>query len=131
RSARAHPSSRSVPARRRGRETPPTCGPGARATARQDRDRDRDRGTRRMKRKSEKIFEDLRKRVSGNLARLRTAQGISQMGLADLAGLHWRHLQKIEAGDSNVTLVTMARLASGLGVDPRELLGTAPERGST
>src|SRR5262249_10581535 len=85
-----------------------------------------------MKKKSEKVYQDLRRRVAKSLARLRIAQGLSQMGLSDLTGLHWRHLQKIEAGDSNVTLITMARLASGLGVDPRELIdGTLHIRSST
>jgi transcriptional regulator with XRE-family HTH domain len=78
-----------------------------------------------MKKKSEKIYQVLRRRMSSNLARLRAAQGLTQTGLADMTGLHFRHVQKIEAGESNVTLLTMARLASGLGVDPRELIGTA------
>ena len=78
-----------------------------------------------MKRKSEKIFHELRRRVGENLYRLRTARGLTQLELAEAAGLHWRHLQKIEAGESNATLVTMARLADGLRVDALELMAAA------
>jgi transcriptional regulator with XRE-family HTH domain len=79
-----------------------------------------------MRKKSEKIYQDLRRRVSLNLSRLRAAQRLTLMQLGEAAGLHFRHLQKIEAGDTNVTLNTIARLASGLGVDPWELVAAAP-----
>ena len=82
-----------------------------------------------MKKKSEKTFKDLRRRVARNLRRLRAAQGISHGELSELTGLHSRHLQKIEAGNSNVTLVTMACLASGLGVSPGELIATGRSKG--
>jgi transcriptional regulator with XRE-family HTH domain len=75
-----------------------------------------------VKKKSEKIFQDLRHRVARNLARLRTSRGFTFEMLGNRAGLHWRHLQKIEAGESNVTLVTIARLADGLAVDVTELM---------
>ena len=41
---------------------------------------------------------------------------------------HWR---KIENGEVDVTLNTLARLAEALEVDPAELLGPAPRRRST
>jgi len=78
-----------------------------------------------MKKKSEKVFHELRRRVGKNLCRLRAARGLTQLALAEAAGLHWRHLQKIEAGESNATLVTMARLADGLRVDALELMAAA------
>jgi DNA-binding Xre family transcriptional regulator len=37
-------------------------------------------------------------------------------------GLHWRLWQKVEAGDNNITLGTIARIAEALEVDPRDLL---------
>ena len=40
---------------------------------------------------------------------------------AELAGVHPRHLQKIEAGRVNVTLLTVAWLGVALGVPTREL----------
>jgi transcriptional regulator with XRE-family HTH domain len=78
-----------------------------------------------VKKKSEKVFQDLRKRVAQNLARLRSERGLTFEKLGNRAGLHWRHLQKIEAGESNVTLVTIARLADGLAVDALELIHRA------
>ena len=79
-----------------------------------------------MKKKREKMFEDLRSRVSLNVSKLRAAQRLTLVQLGAGAGLHWRHIQKIEAGEGNVTLVTIARLARGLEVDPYELVATAP-----
>lgn len=37
-------------------------------------------------------------------------------GLNERSGVDWRHIHKIEAGTLNVTLVTLHRLAKGLGV---------------
>ena len=51
---------------------------------------------------------------------------ISRAGLADRADVHLRHLQEIEAGEVNVTLDTIARLARGLGVSSYQLLAEAP-----
>lgn len=75
-----------------------------------------------MKTKSERVFGELRRYVAVNVGRLRAEQGLTFATLAGSAGLHWRHVQKIEAGDSNVTLVTIARLAQGLDVDPLTLM---------
>ena len=75
--------------------------------------------------KSKKMFHELRRRLGENLCRVRAARGLTQMELADASGLHWRHVQKIEAGESNVTLVTMARLADGLQVDAMTLMAAA------
>jgi len=78
-----------------------------------------------MKKKSEKIYQVLRRRVSMNVARLRAERGFSQTELSELTGLHVRHLQKIEAGEANATIDTLTRLSRGLGVDPRELIAPA------
>jgi XRE family transcriptional regulator, regulator of sulfur utilization len=81
-----------------------------------------------MKKKSEKVFQDLHRRVARNLARLRAEQGLTFEALAACTGLHLRHLQKIEAGESNVTLDTIAHLAKGLDVDAHELMTKPPAR---
>lgn len=36
--------------------------------------------------------------------------------------MHWRHWQKIEAGEVNATLHTLSRLCDALSVDVRDLL---------
>ena len=77
--------------------------------------------------KSAKLSQELRKRLSQNLTRLRSAQGLSRAGLAARAAVHLRHLEKIEAGEVNVTIDTITRLARGLGVDSHELLAKAPK----
>lgn len=60
---------------------------------------------------------DLQSRVGRNLRILRERQHLTQDNLACLAGLATRHLQKIEAGEVNVTLRTVAKLCVALKVD--------------
>ena len=75
-----------------------------------------------MKKKSEKLLHELKRRISRNVARLRAAGGLTFESLGKRAGLHPRHVQKIEAGEFNATLETMARLAEGLDVDAFDLM---------
>ncbi len=64
----------------------------------------------------------LRRRIATNVRRLRTEQEISAVDAAESVGLHWRLWQKVEAGDNNITLFTLVRIAEALDVDPRDLL---------
>jgi len=64
----------------------------------------------------------LRRRIATNVRRLRSEQKLSAIAAAESVGLHWRSWQKVEAGDSNITLATLVRVAEALDVDPRELL---------
>ncbi len=63
------------------------------------------------------ISADLQAQVGANLHRFREKQGLTQEHLAHAAGLATRHLQKIEAGQVNVTLRTLGRLGSALNVE--------------
>jgi transcriptional regulator with XRE-family HTH domain len=63
-----------------------------------------------------------RKILAVNLRRLRAEQGISQEGLADLAGLHRTYVGSIERSERNVSIDNIAKLAHALGVEARELL---------
>jgi transcriptional regulator with XRE-family HTH domain len=56
-----------------------------------------------------------------NVRRLRAERAISAVDASELVGMHWRMWQKIEAGDTNVTLRNLARVAKALRVDVREL----------
>jgi hypothetical protein len=38
--------------------------------------------------------------------------------------IHWRLWQKVEAGDTNITIRALARIAAALDVDPRDLLAS-------
>jgi len=71
--------------------------------------------------KGEKVYAALRNRIARNLARERRAQRLTFEELGRRSGLHWRHVQKVEAGDANITLLTIARLVDGLGVDAEVL----------
>ncbi|ARJ05647.1 transcriptional regulator [Cnuibacter physcomitrellae] len=47
---------------------------------------------------------------------------INQMELAELAGLHFTNLGKIERGQANPSLHTILRIAGALNVDPARLV---------
>jgi transcriptional regulator with XRE-family HTH domain len=62
--------------------------------------------------------------------RLRTARGLSQEGLAELAGVHRTYVGGIERGERNVSLLSIDRLAVALSVPPSTLMAEAErERG--
>jgi len=72
-------------------------------------------------------------RIFGERVRAqRLALGISQETLAELSGLHWTALGKIERGLRNPSLHNIVKIASGLAVDPAVLLTglTAADVGS-
>lgn len=54
--------------------------------------------------------------VGANLRRLRRDVGLSQEGVAGRAGLSRRMIVKLEAGDTNISLANLDRLAEALGV---------------
>lgn len=64
--------------------------------------------------------------VSQNVRRLRNAAGISQSALADKSGVSRRMLVAIEAGENNVSLATLDRVAEALEVAFSDLI-QAPE----
>jgi transcriptional regulator with XRE-family HTH domain len=68
----------------------------------------------------------LRDRLRFNLRALRQARGLTVQSAAALAKVHWRHWQKIEAGEINVGLQTLQRLAQAMKVDAADLLRDPP-----
>jgi len=52
--------------------------------------------------------------------------GITVEEAAHRGGLHWRHWQKVEAGEVNVTLETLALLADALQASISDLVRRAP-----
>ncbi len=50
------------------------------------------------------------------------ALGLTLAAAAERAGMDWRHWQKVEAGEVNVTLRTLVRLAEALGLEEAALL---------
>ncbi len=58
----------------------------------------------------------------GNVRRLRTARGLTQDKLSELAGLNIRTVQKIEAGETNILITTAARIQKALDCDWGKLM---------
>lgn len=56
----------------------------------------------------------------------REAHGWSQEHLADLAGLHWSGLSRLERGGTVPTLVTVVKIQQALGVTGSDLLDGLP-----
>jgi transcriptional regulator with XRE-family HTH domain len=70
-------------------------------------------------------------RVLGERIRARRlALGLSQESLAEQSGIHWTFLGQVERGRRNLSLHNLLKIASGLEVDPGELVRglEAPER---
>jgi transcriptional regulator with XRE-family HTH domain len=57
-----------------------------------------------------------------NLRIARASRGWSQEDLADRAGLHRTYVGAIERGERNITLATLERLATALGLEITDLL---------
>jgi len=51
----------------------------------------------------------------------RSGRGLTQEAAAEAAGLTWRHLQRVEAGDVNVTVLTLLRLVTAYSSDLDQL----------
>jgi len=64
-------------------------------------------------------------RLGAAIRTSRLATGSSQERFADAISMHRAYYSAIERGEKNITIVTLARLADGLGVKPSELLAAA------
>jgi transcriptional regulator with XRE-family HTH domain len=71
----------------------------------------------------------LLERVAVNVRRLREAQELTQQEAADQAEIALRMWQAIESAESNLTVLTLARVSAGLDVDPAELFGRVANPG--
>ena len=71
-----------------------------------------------------KSIETARKRFARKLKTERLARGISQEGLAELAGLHRTYVGSVERGERNIAVDNMESLANAMGLDISDLLKT-------
>jgi transcriptional regulator with XRE-family HTH domain len=62
------------------------------------------------------------KQLGDNVRRERTARGLTQQKLAELADLNIRNLQRIEAGELDVVLRTAVRIRKALNCPWERLL---------
>jgi transcriptional regulator with XRE-family HTH domain len=60
--------------------------------------------------------------VGARLAEFRGMRNLTQLVLAESAGVALKYIQRVEAGGQNLTLRSLVRLAQALGVDAIELL---------
>ena len=82
----------------------------------------RRRRTERQRHYQTATYEGLLTTLGGNVRTLRESRGWTQERAASECEMSTRLLQRIEAGDCNATLVTLARLCDGFGVSPAVLL---------
>lgn len=61
------------------------------------------------------------KTIGRNVRYYRLLNDLTQERLAHLSGINVRHLQKIEAGEVNLTIRTIHRLCEALGIQPGSL----------
>lgn len=67
-------------------------------------------------------MEDIRTRFGKHLRKIRESKGLTQEGLADLAGMHFTYIGQIERGKRNPSLINLERLAKALKIDAGKLL---------
>lgn len=65
---------------------------------------------------------DLVRDVGRRISEVRAAKGWTQEKFAEALGIELRNVQRLESGRANVTLSTLGRVATKLGVRPAELL---------
>jgi len=65
---------------------------------------------------------DLQRTVGRNLRRYREARGLSQEAFAEVVGVHRTYMGGLERGERNLTLRSLERIATIIGVDPLKLL---------
>lgn len=64
--------------------------------------------------------------VAARARRLRMTADLTQEAMAERFGCTLRHYQRMETGEANMSLRTIARLAEALSVHPARLLSQAP-----
>lgn len=70
---------------------------------------------------------DIRQLVGANVRKYRVSAGISQEELAAQMDVDQGYVSRLEAGDRNPTIATIAEVARALGIGP-SLLFEAPEQ---
>jgi transcriptional regulator with XRE-family HTH domain len=64
----------------------------------------------------------LRDTLAKNMRRLRAARGLTQEALAHDCGINRTYLSAVERSERNISIDNIARIATGLEVEPWKLL---------
>ena len=76
-----------------------------------------------------KIMEnDINKLFGGKVVEMRKQHGLTQEELSFKCGIHRTYMGTIERGEKSVTLDTVAKIATGLGVEVKELFDFLSKR---
>jgi transcriptional regulator with XRE-family HTH domain len=67
-------------------------------------------------------MEDVRKQVGNNIRKVREDKKISQEDLALRSDVHRTYISQVERGETNITILTLQRIAIALGIDIKDLL---------
>lgn len=65
---------------------------------------------------------DIVERIGSNIRKVRQERGLSQEGLAAIAGLHRAYIGQIERGEKSIGLQNLEKIANALNVDIRALV---------
>lgn len=65
---------------------------------------------------------DLQTKFGKVVRNKRLSQGLSQEGLAEVAGMHFTYVSSIERGERNISLANIEKLAKALKCSMKELM---------
>lgn len=71
-------------------------------------------------------FKAVARKLGLRLRQCREAKGLTLEQAGERVGMNWRVIQRVEAGQSNVTLGTLYRISSRLEIDLSDLFRQAP-----
>lgn len=69
--------------------------------------------------------DEVLERIGANVLARRSHLGLTQQGLADMADLDLRFIQRVERAQTNLSVTALVALAAALAVAPEELLRPA------
>ena len=73
-------------------------------------------------------MQELTKALGEVVREQRMAQGLSQEGFGELAGIHRTYVGMVERGEKNITLTNLVKVSQALGLTASALLHLAEER---
>jgi len=67
-------------------------------------------------------MKDIRYKIAYNIKKIRNKHGITQIDLADKAGLHYNYISRIENVNCNISVLILEKLAKALEVKIQDLI---------